>query len=497
MNRLPAELYRAEQVRELDRRAIQAHAIPGFTLMQRAAAAAFGQLRWRWPDASRLAVVCGTGNNGGDGLLLAVEALAAGRNVHVFLVGDPARLGDDARLALEAYRKSGGEPKGLGHEALQDADVVVDALLGIGLGRPLQGEQLEAVEAINRYHARGRPVMALDLPSGLDADRGEVMGAAVEADLTVSFIALKLGLFIGEGPRCAGRIFHAGLDVPPAVFDGMQPAALRIRDSTRRQLLPARPRTAYKNRHGHVLLVGGDHGTGGAIRLAAEAALRAGAGLVSVATRPAHAAMITQVRPELMCRGIEDVRDLEPMLARATVVAVGPGLGLSDWGRSLWQLLLANPLPKVVDADALNLLAREPQHRDNWILTPHPGEAARLLGGLKNDEVQADRPAAVRALASRYGGVVVLKGAGSLVQAEAGPLSVCTAGNPGMAVGGMGDLLCGLIAGLQAQGLGAQDAARVGVHIHARAGDLAAQAGGQRGLLPSDLLGLIRQLVNP
>jgi NAD(P)H-hydrate epimerase len=234
----------------------------------------------------------------------------------------------------------------------------------------------------------------------------------------------------------------------------------------------------------------------GAIRLAAEACLRAGAGLVSVATRKEHAGEMTQARPELMCRGVEDQEGLQPLLERATVLAIGPGLGRGAWGRALWEKARQCGLPMVVDADALNLLAGKPMPAGQWILTPHPGEAARLLQ-TTNAAIQADRPAAVAAIAERYSGVAVLKGAGTLVQGVKGPPHICTAGNPGMAAGGMGDLLCGVIAGLLAQRLDLLQAARIGVHVHARAGDLAAQTAGERGLLPTDLLPYVRQLVNP
>jgi NAD(P)H-hydrate epimerase len=244
-----------------------------------------------------------------------------------------------------------------------------------------------------------------------------------------------------------------------------------------------------------VLIVGGDHGMPGALRLAGEAALRSGAGLVSLATRPAHAAGIPLTRPELMCHGVQQAAQLAPLLKRATVVAVGPGLGTGEWGRGLFGALLDSPLSLVVDADALNLLAREPLRRGNWILTPHPGEAARLLG-IEVAEVEKDRFAAVRALSERYGGTVVLKGAGTLIHTEGHPVAVCDRGNPGMASGGMGDVLTGVIAALRAQGLDDAAAAEAGVWVHAAAGDRAAQEG-ERGLLAGDLMAALRAELNP
>jgi ADP-dependent NAD(P)H-hydrate dehydratase / NAD(P)H-hydrate epimerase len=496
MSLLPAELYRAAQVRELDRRAIEQHGIPGYTLMQRAAAAALRELCWRWPDAQRIAVVCGPGNNGGDGLLLAAQARAEGLDPRLLLAAEPNALQGDAARAFETCSRAGVRMQAGDAQALADAEVIVDALLGIGLTRPVEGRYRQLIEAINQRHAAGARVLAVDIPSGLDADRGCVLGVAVEADVTVSFIGLKPGLLTGAGPQHAGRLVFAGLEAPPAVYEGLAPAARRITDQDRHSALPPRARDAHKGRFGHVLLVGGDTGMSGAIRLAGEACLRSGAGLVSIATRAAHGGLITQARPELMCHGVEQLSELEPLLARASVLAIGPGLGQSEWGRAVWERLRNCRQPLIVDADALNLLAQKPGRREDWILTPHPGEAARLLG-IESAAVQADRPAAVQALAERYGGVAVLKGAGTLVQAAGGGLYVCDAGNPGMAVGGMGDLLCGVIAGLRAQGLAADTAARIGVLVHARAGDSAAAQGGERGLLPLDLLPSIRALSNP
>jgi hydroxyethylthiazole kinase-like uncharacterized protein yjeF len=492
---LPAEVYRAAQVRELDRRAIEQHGIPGFMLMQRAANAVFRELRWRWPDARRIVVLCGPGNNGGDGLLVAALAHAEGFDVCVSLSCEPSLLKDDAARALAELEASGLRTQAWHSNVLADAEVVVDALLGIGLTRPVSGQIHDMITAINHAHGAGCRVLAVDVPSGLDADRGIVLGAAVEADVTVSFIGLKLGLLTGQGPHHCGRLVFADLDVSSDVYADVSPAAVRMTEEYRHAALQPRRRDSHKGDHGHVLLVGGDTGMAGAIRLAGEACLRAGAGLVSLATRATHAAFITQARPELMCQGIEQLSELEPQLARASVIAIGPGLGQADWGRAVWDKIKSSRLPLVVDADALNLLAQKPLRRDDWILTPHPGEAARLLGCSTRD-IQTDRPAAVKALAERYGGVVVLKGAGTLVQAD-GDLAVCDAGNPGMAVGGMGDLLCGVIAALRAQGLDAATAARVGVFIHARAGDAAAAQGGERGLMPSDLLMPIRMLSNP
>jgi len=261
----------------------------------------------------------------------------------------------------------------------------------------------------------------------------------------------------------------------------------------RESLLSPRPRDAHKGLFGHVLVVGGDYGMGGAVRMAGEAALRVGAGLVSVATRLEHVAGIIAGRPELMCHGVKSPKDLQKLLQRATVIALGPGLGQSMWSKKLFAALVKAKQPKILDADALNLLAQNPHKRKDWILTPHVGEAARLLN-CSREKIQQDRLAAVKALQNKFGGVIILKGAGTLVLAA--EVKICKAGNPGMASGGMGDVLTGVIAGLLAQGLDLAQAAEMGVCIHAMAGDLAAQERGERGLLAMDLMFYLQQYAN-
>ena len=492
MSDLPLALYRAEQVRELDRIAIEERGIPGAVLMERAGSAAFGILRERWPQARRITLLCGIGNNGGDGFVAARRAREAGLDVRVLQLGDAARLHGDALSAAHALQAAGVDIHSWKNQRLDDADVVVDALFGTGLEREVSGVWREAIEAVN---ASAAPVLALDIPSGLHADSGAALGAAVRADLTVTFIGLKQGLFTGAGPDHCGAVVFDDLQVPVDIYARVTPSAVRIGHADLVAALRPRPRTAHKGRYGHVLVIGGEHGMAGAARLAAEAAARVGAGLVSVATRAAHAAAITAARPELMCHGVEEARALQPLLRRANVVAVGPGLGQGDWGRALLAAALDSRLPLVVDADALNLLALDACARGDWILTPHPGEAARLLK-CSAAQVQADRFAAVHALAQRYNGVCVLKGAGTLVYDGTGPVALCDAGNPGMASGGMGDLLSGVIAGLIAQGLPLKSAAQTGVYLHAAAGDQAAAAG-ERGTLASDLLPYLRRLANP
>jgi NAD(P)H-hydrate epimerase len=460
--------------------------------MERAGAAAYAVLSERWPGIARLGVVCGAGNNGGDGYVLARLAHAAGRSVTVFACADRGELRGDARSAAEAAVLAGIVPRPFDAAALVRHDLIVDALLGTGLARPIEGELAEVVLAIN---ASGVPVLAIDIPSGLNADTGSAPGPAIVADVTVTFIGVKQGLLTGAGPDHCGQLYFDDLAVPEAVYRAVEPSAERLEVSRWSGWLGPRRPAAHKGDFGHVLVIGGDIGYAGAARMAAEAALRVGAGLTSLATRPEHAAFVATTRPELMCHPVADPKALAPLLARADVIAIGPGLGRSPWAIGLLSRALDSGLPLVVDADGLQLLADEPVRREDWVLTPHPGEAARLLGR-DTGAVQRDRFEAARALARRYGGVVVLKGRGTLVCDQAGRLSLCDAGNPGMASGGMGDVLTGVIAGLMAQGLAPTEAAGLGVCLHALAGDRAALAG-PRGTLAMDLMPHLRALVNP
>lgn len=486
---LPQSLYTAASVQAMDRHAIEVLGIPGIELMERAGRATFNCLRALWPTASTVSVLAGSGNNGGDGYVVARLAHQAGLDVKVYPAVPPDTLQADAQTAFEQYRDAGGSCASFVPENFDGAEILVDALLGTGLSRDVEGFYADLIRATRRF--RGK-ILSVDIPSGLHADTGCVMGGAVKADATVSFLGLKQGLFTGEGLEYSGKVVFNHLDVPISVSSAVAPSARLLPPLTRG--LPARLRDAHKGDFGHVLVVGGDEGYSGAARLAAEAAARVGAGLVSVATHPQHAAVLNSGCPELMCHGIRSAEALTPLLRAATVVVLGPGLRLSDWAYSLWDRVLQTDLPVILDADGLNFLSGHAAYRDNWILTPHPGEAGRLLGMAAID-VQRNRHTAIRELQRAYGGVVVLKGSGSLILGDNGIPSVCTAGNPGMASGGMGDVLSGVIAGLIAQDLNGLEAAEWGVRLHAAAGDSAARKG-ERGLLASDLLAPIRQWVN-
>ncbi len=485
-------VYRPAQVRELDRIAIEEQGIPGFELMSRAAQFAFSAARERFPAAGSWQIWCGGGNNAGDGYVIATLALQAGLRAELVALADPAKLRGDAATAYAGFTAAGGEVVN-SPSADTRPDLIVDALLGTGLERDLEGRYAAAVAQIN---ATGVPVLAVDIPTGISGASGEVMGCAIQAAMTATFVGLKTWLFLAAGPVHGGEVLYSDLGIAPVPAARVPPVWRVAGRGLVRGLLPPRPRDANKGRFGHVLVAGGNAGMGGAARLAAEAALRGGAGLVSVATRPANVPAIVAGRPEVMCRGVESAADLDGLLARASVIAIGPGLGQDDWARHLFDRVLQTELPLVVDADALNLLAAAPGKRDNWVLTPHPGEAARLLG-TQTAAVQADRDGAVRELQRRYGGVALLKGAGTLIAGGSDRPWLVRAGNPGMATGGMGDVLTGVVAGVLAQCPDADPATvtAAAAWAHAAAGDRAAWDG-ERGLLAGDVLAELRACLN-
>ncbi|QQD20581.1 NAD(P)H-hydrate dehydratase [Oceanospirillaceae bacterium ASx5O] len=493
---LPAALYCAADVRAMDQQVMHNEGISALQLMGRAAEAAFACLLQRWPEARSLMVLAGPGNNGGDAWLLAGLAQAHGLDVQLYSLGDPARASSEAQAARQQTLAAGVTAGAFNGELAADADVIVDGLLGTGLQGPAAADYARLIEAVNAHPA---PVLALDLPSGLQADTGVAAGAAVRADLTVTFIGVKRGLLTADGPDLCGELAFAALTplalAAPAA--GERISWHRLQRSG--QCLPARRGNVHKGDFGHALLVGGEQGFGGAILLAAEACARSGAGLVSVATRPQHITALLTRCPTVMAHAVNSGLELQPLVMCADVLALGPGLGQGSWGELLLQQALQADQPLVLDADALNLLA-SPAWRCDFagrtvVLTPHPGEAARLLGS-SIAAVQADRFAAALQLAQQYQAVVVLKGQGSIVAEPDGRLAVCSDGNPGMSSAGMGDVLTGIVAALLAQGMNAGAAARYAVCLHAAAADVWAGQHGRRGMLASDLAAVVQELVN-
>lgn len=447
-------------------------------------------------------VLCGSGNNGGDGLVAARALAGRGRRVLVELVGEASRLTGAAEQNLRALVATGVVPAPAGSTAgVGRGDVIIDALLGTGLTRAPEGQYAEAIERLGRWRAAGARVLSADLPSGLHADLGVPLDPCVTADATVSFGLLKVGQVLEPGASRCGTLEVVDLGIPAvAVEAARSPAVWFMEEADARDRLPRRGVQTHKGSFGHVLVVAGSRGKSGAAGLAGLAALRAGAGLVTVATRPEVLDAVLQCGPELMGRDLSGAGPLGPadvpaLLEAAegkSAVVLGPGIPRGDETGALIERLvteLARPL--VLDADGLNALAGRPEVLRSALgpvlLTPHPGELARLAG-CSTQEIQADRLAAARNLAERTGAVVVLKGARTVVADPDGVAYVNPTGNPGMATGGTGDVLAGVCGALLAQGLSTTDAALVGVYAHGLAADLMVARTGALGLIASDLL---------
>ena len=489
--------YTSTEARRIDQ-AAQNAGVAGFELMRRAGMAALQRIAEQFPAADSLLVLAGKGNNGGDAYVVAGAAKAGGWTVDLWQVaGAPRDLQGEAADARDWAYERGVAARSDGFSAASLTDdghskgttVIVDGLLGTGLRAAPRDEVAQVIDAIN---ASDLPCVALDVPSGINADNGAMPGVAVQAQLTVTFIGLKLGLLTGRGADRVGRLVLEPIGVQP---ERLAPELGCMVLNEPVTPLPARRPGAFKNQLGHVLALGGDSGSGGAVILAAEAALRVGAGLVSVGTREGHVAAALTRCPELMVRCPAGKLDALQLLKSASVAVVGPGLGQSAWGQQLFAAAVESGLPLVVDADALNLLAERTASDPlpgNWVMTPHPGEAGRLLG-ISSRAVEADRVSAVLALVERYRCIAVLKGAGTLI-ASPGPscaelLAVCTLGNPGMASAGMGDTLAGIVAGVVAQQEMSPYWVGQAVQIHAAAGDRAAAKLGEASLLATDLIG--------
>jgi NAD(P)H-hydrate epimerase len=483
-----------DALRAIDRDAAERLGLPTLLLMENAGRGAFEAIAAAYPRAlDRVVIVGGAGQNGGDGWVVARHLWNAGKLPRVLLVGDRARVAGDARVNLDALERLGVQCTSIGQDlsplvhALSEATLVVDALFGTGLDRPLTGVNAAVVERINACAA---DVVALDLPSGVDADRGCVLGSAVRAQRTVTFAAHKRGLHQYPGVALAGEISCVSIGVPAGYdADGLIEAGDIARWIARRAP------DAHKGSAGHVLVIAGAPGRTGAALLAGLGALRGGAGLVTLAARAATRTaldakvieLMTAELPESPARGLSAGLELA---AGKRAVVIGPGFGLDDYGREVSVgLATALEMSAVLDADALTSLGSElgllRSARGPRVLTPHPGEAARLLD-TDTDDVQADRYGAAQRLAERSGAVVVLKGARTIIAEPGGRMRVCARGTPAMAVAGTGDVLSGVLGALLAQpGIDAFDAASAAVYVHARAGERAARA--DRGLFASEL----------
>jgi len=496
-------VFTAAEIRELDRIVIEEIGISGYELMQRAGHFSYDTLKKMWPEAKAINVICGCGNNAGDGYVLAKLAIEDGKRVKVFNCFSPEKIKGDAKrayqdlLSMNPNLSNGFDSMTKIELGLSRCDVIVDAIFGTGLKRDIEDENVVGfIKIINddRYDK----ILSIDIPSGLNADTGSIMGVAVNADVTATFMGIKRGMLTHDGCEYSGQIVFDTLDISFNSYKKLGDISCFVLPPLNiayPSSISARKRNSHKGNFGHVLVIGGEEGYLGASQMAAEAAMRVGSGLVSVATRKSHAAQLGIAVPEIMSHGVETLDELIPLIKQANVIAIGPGLGQSEWAKLLFARALESDLPIIIDADALNLLAEEEESSPNWIITPHPGEAARLL---KTDvaTIQSDRFQSAKMLHEKYHGPVVLKGAGSIMTDSEGGLFVCNAGNPGMSTGGMGDVLTGVIAGLIAQGIEINNATQLGVLMHANAADMAANSG-ERGMMATDLMPYLRELANP
>ncbi len=491
------KIYDAQGARQIDAVARETLAVSGVELMSRAAHAALNALMLRFPTARSLSVWCGKGNNAGDAWLLASAAVALGLRVQLVGVEPRTAISGDALKALVQAEHASLVLEPFSPDVEIVGDVIVDGLLGTGFHGALRAPFSAAIAKVNTAK---QPIVALDVPSGVNASTGGVSEMAIAADLTVTFITHKVGLHTGAGPSYAGEVQLATLSVPE--FDAPQPKAEGL--FARPHLLAAPTRQTYKHAQGHVLVVGGAPGMAGAVALTGEAALRAGAGLVSVVTADSnHAGIILSRRPELMVLDAAN-SDWQEKLATADVVVLGPGLGREAWGLGLYQQVAASGTPTVLDADGLFHLANDGRWQGGPLfITPHVGEAARLLQ-TQGTQVEQDRLAAVAALATKFTATVALKGAGTVVGSQGVPTPlICQHGNPGMATAGMGDVLAGFTGGLLASLCRAEapreELDRVfaqAVALHSAAADYAAAKVGQRSLIASDVINTLPQVLS-
>jgi ADP-dependent NAD(P)H-hydrate dehydratase / NAD(P)H-hydrate epimerase len=487
----------AAEMRAFDAGASAQGQVPGLVLMENAGRGAADVierhvLRGALSEAS-VVIVAGPGNNGGDGFVVARHLALRGAVVSLFFFGDAEHQGPDAKAQRLAWENTGGVTCGadLGalHRSLRGADVVVDGLFGIGLGRLIAGAAADAIALINGVSC---PRVSLDVPSGLDADTGVATGPHVRATHTVTFAFHKRGLVTGHGRRCAGEVSVADIGVPVSLLDAC--AVHLLDEADVRATLAPRDASAHKYDAGHVLVLGGSPGKAGAALLAARAALRAGAGLVTLASWPQTLVALPSAFPELMQASVEQPSDLLALLAKKRAIVAGPGLGTDARAAQVVAALLETYDGTIVlDADGLAPYAGRPEAlratkasaNASLLLTPHAGELGRLLG-VSAEAVEGDRFGSVLRAAERTGAAVLLKGPGTLVAAPNGRCTVIPTGNPALAVAGSGDVLAGIIGALACT-MNALDAASVGAWVHGATGDTWAKAHGDRGLLASEL----------
>ena len=496
---IPKKVFSSQSIRNIEKSAIESLNGDDYLLMERAGVSAFEEALKSYPNTKNWQIICGVGNNAGDGIVMARLAIEHNLTVSVSTLSSPEEFEGSALKAykkLKEYKNCHSSVKlkisQWGGQIDSNIDLIIDAIFGIGLNRNLNSFYKNTIKKINNTVI---PIFSIDIPSGIHPDKGKVMGAAIRASTTITFIGNKLGFFDNEGMNHFGDLKLCDLGISETHFNDEKEILNILSDEFIHQTLPKRKKNSHKGEFGHIAIVGGGPGMHGAVCIAGEAALRSGAGKVSIFTHISHNSLIADSKPELIFHFFEEVDEIKPMLLDLDVIAIGPGLGVNKWAKNVFESIIDVDCPMIVDADALNILSKKPIKRENWILTPHPGEAGRLLCQ-SSKKIQQNRFYSLNDLIEKYNGVIVLKGHHTLIGSTDSVPCVCVKGNPGMASAGMGDALTGIIASMIGQGVPLGIAAALGVEIHAKAGDIAATQG-QRGLLAGDLIGQIRGCVNP
>jgi hydroxyethylthiazole kinase-like uncharacterized protein yjeF len=485
MYKSPMFLYDKESVYRMDSTAVEADGLSEISLMQRAGERVWREISNRWSDITRITIFAGSGNNGGDAFVVAILAKRQGMEVQLIVSGDLSRQSETSAHFREIWLQSGGDIVEWDRQEIV-GEVIVDGLLGIGLVRELDNDWQLLIQQINQANAVR---IAIDIPSGLNANTGIAQPCAVEADLTVTFIGAKVGQYLSDGPDFCGELVFDDLGISSHTSRSQTPV-LSVLDHSNVALPAKRKRNSHKHQFGHVLIIGGDRGMTGAASLAAQAALRAGAGLVTVLVHPECIHDLSAI-PELMVQSWDDIIE---KLEQATVILIGPGLGQSEAAKYCLEKLQTCNKPVVVDASALQPGFLSELESDQVVITPHPGEAAKLLS-TTSAQIQADRTGASQKLVEKFDMVSVLKGSGSIIALTGSIPVINLRGNPGMAVAGMGDVLAGLIAALLGQDLSPFEAAKTGVYIHALCAENYAIDNDETGLIASDIIQRIPRIL--
>lgn len=488
-----------EIVREIDRLTISKYGVPGLILMENAGRATADVILDNFSYAGRVSIFAGSGNNGGDGFVIARHLISEGLDVDTYILSDPKKLGGDALTNFKALKDIGGKIIELKSNLrkYKQADVIVDAIFGTGLDREVTGFYKKVIDFIN---SQGVPTVSVDLPSGLDANTGQPLGSAVLADITVTYALPKLGISIYPGVEYAGEIYVADITTPKFLEDDI-PYELLLSESVD-YILPPRYEDTHKGTYGHLFIIAGSPGKSGAAALSALGAQRTGTGLVTVGVPKSLNPIMEQKTTEAMTEPLPETaletlgkdsveRVLEIIKERKTAVAIGPGISTTNETREfLYEIIRNCEVPMLIDADGLTLVSDNPQILKQAnapvILTPHPGEMSRLAQ-ISTEKVQADRIGVSLEFSSKYNAYLVLKGARSIISTPSGEVFINTTGNAGMASGGMGDVLTGIIGGLLAQGLDPADACKLGVFVHGLSGDIIAEEIGEVGMIASDI----------